>query len=168
MNHVCRTPQIPFVCFVKIAAKGHLERHNFLGRELAQHHPQSLHMSVGITVGPGGALDDLPEPIGWHRGCSHGSSLGLIKTHSCAPHPRKWRHSVPCTAHRPGDLSRQCHFDGAGAPSAAGLPVSGDSPPKPTVLPFTVNAWMKPPSAPSRRGAIRMAILSPTWTMSRV
>jgi hypothetical protein len=36
--------------------------------------------------------------------------------------------------------------------SASGLPDSGDSPPKPTVLPFTVNAWMKPPSPPSWRG----------------
>src|SRR5215475_12547540 len=61
IDHVCRAPKIPGVCLIEVAAKRHLERYDFLWRELAQRHSPSLHLSVRIMVGPGGALNDLPE-----------------------------------------------------------------------------------------------------------
>ncbi len=70
-----------------------------------------------------------------------------------------------------GERNRQIEMrdepDQFAAPSVR-RPVSGDRPPKPIVLPFAVKAWMKPPSSPSLRGAIRIAILSPGFTRSRV
>src|SRR5215475_11185727 len=73
MDDVRRAPEVPGVPVVEITAERHLERYDFLKRKLAQRRSQSLLMGVRIVIGLGGALDDLPELVGWHRGRGHRS-----------------------------------------------------------------------------------------------